>query len=92
MNQYTAIVSLENRAQAAIADQRYEEASVLYSRALTIAHELRHYRLMVAFYRHYLAHDHKAHALQCAMQELRTLPSYTHPRDWAAFVVVGAEA
>jgi CHAT domain-containing protein len=48
--------------------------------------------LMLAFYRHYLALDDKALALQRAMQELRAREEYAHPRYWAPFVVVGAEA
>lgn len=48
--------------------------------------------LMETFYRHYLAHDNKAQALQRAMQGVRALPAYAHPRNWAAFVVIGAEA
>ena len=55
--------------------------------------------LMVAFYQHYLEHGNKAIALQKAMQQVRcglrpgkpTQPEYSHPRYWAAFVVVGAE-
>jgi CHAT domain-containing protein len=48
--------------------------------------------LMVGFYRNYIALDNKACALQLAMQELRLNPDYDHPRFWAPFVVVGAEA
>lgn len=48
--------------------------------------------LMSAFYRGYLELDDKALALQRAMQELRSEPAYVHPRYWAPFVVVGAEA
>lgn len=47
--------------------------------------------LMVAFYRNYLASGHKAIALQFAMQKVRSIPKYAHPRYWAAFVMVGAE-
>jgi CHAT domain-containing protein len=47
---------------------------------------------MAEFYRGYLQWDNKAIALQRAMQALRTLPEYDHPRYWAPFVVVGAEA
>jgi len=47
--------------------------------------------LMMAFYEHYLAHGNKAIALQQAMQAIRLQPDYSHPRYWAAFVVVGAE-
>jgi CHAT domain-containing protein len=48
--------------------------------------------LMESFYQHYLAHDNKAIALQRAMKTVRNLPEYAHPRYWAAFAVVGAEA
>jgi CHAT domain-containing protein/tetratricopeptide (TPR) repeat protein len=48
--------------------------------------------LMPAFYRDYLALDDKALALQRAMRALRSQPGYDHPRYWASFVVVGAEA
>ncbi len=48
--------------------------------------------LMAAFYQGYIELDDKALALQRAMRELRTLPEYAHPRYWAPFVVVGAEA
>ena len=47
--------------------------------------------LMVAFYKNYLQHGNKAIALQKAMQSVRSQPEYSHPRYWAAFVVVGAE-
>jgi tetratricopeptide (TPR) repeat protein len=47
--------------------------------------------LMVAFYQHYLEHGNKAIALQQAMKEVRFQPDCSHPRYWAAFVVVGAE-
>lgn len=47
--------------------------------------------LMVAFYKNYLQHGNKALALQKAMQSVRSQPEYSHPRYWAAFVVVGAE-
>jgi len=47
--------------------------------------------LMVAFYTHYLEHGNKAIALQQAMQQVRLQSAYSHPRYWAAFVVVGAE-
>jgi CHAT domain-containing protein len=47
--------------------------------------------LMVAFYKNYLQHGNKAIALQKAMQTVRSHPEYSHPRYWAAFVVVGAE-
>lgn len=46
--------------------------------------------LMTAFYQGYLSYDDKALALQQAMQKVRQ--TYPHPRDWAAFAVVGAEA
>jgi CHAT domain-containing protein len=48
--------------------------------------------LMAAFYRHYIALDDKAIALQLAMRELRSRPGYADPRYWAPFIVVGAEA
>ncbi|MCC7355502.1 MAG: CHAT domain-containing protein [Anaerolineae bacterium] len=48
--------------------------------------------LMTAFYRDYIALDDKAIALQRAMRVLRSRPGYDHPRYWAPFVVVGAEA
>lgn len=48
--------------------------------------------LMTAFYQGYIELDHKAVALQRAMQELRKKQEYAHPRFWAPFVVVGAEA
>ncbi len=48
--------------------------------------------LMTAFYRGYIQWDNKALALQRAMQALRDRPEYAHPRFWAPFVVVGAEA
>ena len=47
--------------------------------------------LMVAFYKNYLQSGNKAIALQKAMQTVRSQPEYSHPRYWAAFVVVGAE-
>lgn len=47
--------------------------------------------LMVAFYKNYLQSGNKAIALQKAMQTVRVHPEYSHPRYWAAFVVVGAE-
>lgn len=47
--------------------------------------------LMVAFYKNYLQHVNKAIALQKAMQTVRSQSEYSHPRYWAAFVVVGAE-
>jgi CHAT domain-containing protein len=47
--------------------------------------------LMVAFYQNYLASGNKAIALQLAMQKVRSIPEYAHPRFWAAFVMVGAE-
>lgn len=48
--------------------------------------------LMTAFYQGYLELDDKALALQRAMRELRSQPGYDHPRYWAPFLVVGAEA
>jgi CHAT domain-containing protein len=33
----------------------------------------------------------KAIALQQAMQKVRSISEYAHPRYWAAFVMVGAE-
>ena len=48
--------------------------------------------LMAAFYQGYIEKDDKAYALKKAMQEVRSKPEYAHPRYWAAFVVVGAEA
>ena len=49
-------------------------------------------RLMRSFYHRYIASDDKALALQEAMRELREKPGYEHPRYWAPFVLVGAEA
>lgn len=48
--------------------------------------------LMVAFYQNYLVSANKALALQKAMHLVRSMPEYSHPRYWAAFVVVGSEA
>jgi CHAT domain-containing protein/tetratricopeptide (TPR) repeat protein len=48
--------------------------------------------LMLSFYRYYVDFDDKALALQRAMQDLRAMPQYDHPRYWAPFVIVGAEA
>jgi CHAT domain-containing protein len=48
--------------------------------------------LMTAFYRWYIELDDKALALQQSMRELRSNSTYEHPRFWAPFVVVGAEA
>ncbi len=48
--------------------------------------------LMTAFYRAYIKLDDKALALQWAMQTVRSKPAHAHPRYWAPFVVVGAEA
>jgi CHAT domain-containing protein len=47
---------------------------------------------MEAFYRGYLELDDKAAALQRAMQALRAGGQWAHPRYWAPFVLVGAEA
>lgn len=44
--------------------------------------------LMVAFYAHYLEHGHKALALRDAMAEVRARAG--SPRQWAAFMLVGA--
>ena len=46
----------------------------------------------LAVAREYLRLDDKARALQLAMREVRAMPAYAHPRYWAPFVVVGAEA
>jgi CHAT domain-containing protein len=48
--------------------------------------------LMETFYQEYISQDDKALALQRAMQVVRSKPGYEHPRYWAPFVVVGAEA
>lgn len=48
--------------------------------------------LMAGFYHGYLQLDDKALALQRAMRRLRSRPEFAHPRYWAPFVVVGAEA
>jgi CHAT domain-containing protein len=48
--------------------------------------------LMSAFYRWYIELDDKAIALQKSISELRSNPAYAHPRFWAPFLVVGAEA
>ena len=48
--------------------------------------------LMAAFYQGYIERDDKAYALQNAMRMVRSKPEYVHPRYWASFVVVGAEA
>ncbi|MFM7575932.1 MAG: CHAT domain-containing protein, partial [Microcystaceae cyanobacterium] len=42
--------------------------------------------LMLAFYQHYLATGNKAIALQKAMQKVRSMAEYKHPRFWAAFL------
>ncbi|MCB0191715.1 MAG: CHAT domain-containing protein [Anaerolineae bacterium] len=36
--------------------------------------------------------DNKAVALQQAMQAVSSNPEFSHPRYWAPFVAVGAEA
>jgi CHAT domain-containing protein len=46
-------------------------------------------KLMLAFYQSYLHSGNKAIALQTAMQQVRSLPEYQHPRFWAAFLAVG---
>ena len=48
--------------------------------------------LMAAFYREYIRLDDKALALQKAIQEIRLIPGFEHPRFWAPFVIVGVEA
>ena len=47
--------------------------------------------LMVAFYQNYLVSGNNAIALQKAMQSVRSMAEYRHPRYWAAFLAVGAE-
>jgi CHAT domain-containing protein len=47
--------------------------------------------LMVAFYQNYLTSGNKAISLQLAMQKVRSISEYTHPRYWASFVMMGAE-
>jgi CHAT domain-containing protein len=47
--------------------------------------------LMVAFYQNYLVSGNKVIALQKAMQIVRSMAEYSHPRYWAAFLAVGAE-
>jgi len=47
--------------------------------------------LMVAFYQNYFQSGNKAIALQKGMQVVRSHSDYSHPRYWAAFVVMGAE-
>jgi CHAT domain-containing protein len=49
-------------------------------------------RLMTAFYRHYVNGMSKAAALQEAMREVRALPSFSNPRYWAPFILLGAES
>lgn len=49
-------------------------------------------RLMIAFYRHYIGGMTKAAALQEAMREVRGLPSFSNPRYWAPFILLGAES
>jgi tetratricopeptide (TPR) repeat protein len=46
-------------------------------------------KLMLAFYQSYLHSGNKAIALQTAMQQVRSLPEYQHPRFWSAFLAVG---
>ena len=48
--------------------------------------------LMTTFYEKYIELDDKAVALQLAMKKVREIPKYAHPKYWAAFTVVGAEA
>ena len=48
--------------------------------------------LMKTFYQGYIELDDKALALQRAMHTVRQNPQTAHPRYWAPFVVVGAEA
>ncbi len=44
--------------------------------------------LMVGFYEHLEQGEDMAHALRSAM--LKTLDTHPHPRDWAAFTLIGA--
>jgi hypothetical protein len=49
--------------------------------------------LMTSFYREYLGTGDKTRALQTAMKQLRSsAPELEHPRYWAPFIVIGAEA
>jgi CHAT domain-containing protein len=49
--------------------------------------------LMIAFYKAFLGGADKATALQRAARELRREhPMFEHPRYWAPFVLIGAEA
>jgi len=45
--------------------------------------------LMLAFYQHYFVTGNKAIALQKAMQKVRSMEEYKHPRFWAAFLSLG---
>ena len=45
--------------------------------------------LMLAFYQHYFVMGNKAIALQKAMQKVRSMEEYKHPRFWAAFLSLG---
>jgi CHAT domain-containing protein/Tfp pilus assembly protein PilF len=50
-------------------------------------------RLMESFYRHWLRdsnHPSKAAALRLAQEEVRRIPGWEHPRNWAGFQLVGA--
>jgi CHAT domain-containing protein len=49
--------------------------------------------LMTSFYREYMGAGDKTRALQTAMKQLRSsAPELEHPRYWAPFIVIGAEA
>jgi tetratricopeptide (TPR) repeat protein len=45
--------------------------------------------LMQGFYQNYLNSGDKALALQQAMQQVRSIAEYQHPRFWAAFMAIG---
>ena len=45
--------------------------------------------LMLAFYQHYFVTGNKAIALQKAMQKVRSMEEYKHPRFWAVFLSLG---